>query len=168
MLFKRMLRSYLFVSLALTVLNCRQAQACECESTFSSCREVKISDLVFIGTVATIEPIFFNRWNGADQSTMRSINDAYIQVQEHPSPEALRNLKDKFVTTFPLDDWDKKLVQNADSVQQMASLFYSSLDRGMRIHLKVRLLGSGHQAVAVENLALLHLAAFKRSASGLG
>jgi hypothetical protein len=131
-----MLRGLVLLSLVPVVMT-----ACECEASFSACREVKTSDLVFIGTVALIEPIFLNRWNGPRQSPMQSLNDAYIQAQEHPSTETLRSLKNKYLATFPvLDDREKKLVQSADSVQQMTSFLSSSLDRGMRVHLKVKTL----------------------------
>jgi hypothetical protein len=132
-------RSHLLLCLVLAALAGGQAQGCKCEASFSSCREVKTSDLVFIGTVASIEPIFLNRWNGPQQSPMRSLNDAYLQAQEHPSAEALQSLKDTYLATFSaLDDREKKQVQNANSVQQMASLLYSSLDRRMRVHLKAK------------------------------
>jgi hypothetical protein len=36
--------------------------ACECEISLSSCREVGASELIFIGTVQSIEPAFMNRW----------------------------------------------------------------------------------------------------------
>ncbi len=112
--------------------------ACECEASFAACKEVRVSDLVFTGTVESIEPIFLNRWYGADQSAMRSLNDAFIHAQEHPTAESLHQVKDTFIATFPgMDDSEKKQVQAANTVQQMASMFYSSLDRGMRVHFKV-------------------------------
>jgi hypothetical protein len=117
------------------------AQACECEAPFSACKEARVSDVVFIGTVELIEPIFLNRWNGTNQSAMRSLNDAYIDAQEHPSAATLHQVKDKYLALFPsLDEREKKLVLAADSVQQMESLLYSALDRGMRVHLKVKTL----------------------------
>jgi hypothetical protein len=95
-----MVRSPLLLCLLLTGLTYRQAQACECQATFSSCREVKASDLVFIGTVASIEPIFLNRWYGEEQSTMQSLNDAFLQAEEHSSAETLRGLKDNTLLCF--------------------------------------------------------------------
>jgi hypothetical protein len=51
----------------------------------------------------------------------------------------LHQLKDQYFALFPgLDEREKKHVQAADTVQQMASLFHSSLDRGMGVHLKVK------------------------------
>jgi hypothetical protein len=115
--------------------------ACECEASFAACKEVRESDLVFIGAVESIQPIFLNRWYGTDQSAMRSLNDAFIHAQEHPSAESLHQVKDTYLAMFPsLDEREKKQMQTADTIQQVAALFYSSLDRGMRVHLKVKTL----------------------------
>jgi hypothetical protein len=117
------------------------ASACECEASFATCKEVRLSDLVFVGTVESIEPIFLSRWNGTNQSATQSLNEAYMAAQEHPSADSLRQLKDKYLALFPgIDDREKKQVQTADTIQQVASLFYSSLDRGMRVHFKVKTL----------------------------
>jgi hypothetical protein len=134
-----MLRDVLLVVLASAV--CWPAGACQCEASFGACKEVRVSDLVFIGTVESIEPIFLNRWYGTDQSAMRSLNDAFIHAQEHPSVESLHQVKDRYLAMFPdLDDREKRQVQAADTVQQMTSMLNSSLDRGMRVHLKVKTL----------------------------
>jgi hypothetical protein len=96
---------------------------------------------LFIGTVESIEPIFLNRWYGANQSALRSLNDAFVRAQERPSADSLRQVKDTYLATFSdLDEREKRQVKAADTVQQMTSLFYSSLDRGMRVHLKVKTL----------------------------
>ncbi len=126
--------------LSLILLPCL-ARACECEASFAACKEVRVSDLVFIGTVESIEPIFLNRWYGTNQSAMRSLSDAFIHAQEHPSAESLLQVKDTYLAMFQgLDEREKKQVQTAETIQQVASLFYSSLDRGMRVHLKVKTL----------------------------
>jgi hypothetical protein len=136
-----MLRAVLFLSLLSSLWCCRMASACECEASFAACKEVRLSDLVFVGTVESIEPIFLSRWNGANQSAMQSLNQAYISAQEHPSADSLHQLKDKLLSMFPgMDEREKKQVQTAETIQQVASLFYSSLDRGMRVHLRVKTL----------------------------
>jgi hypothetical protein len=115
--------------------------ACECETSFSACHEVGASDLIFIGTVQSIEPIFMNRWYMTNQSPMRSLNDAYNEAQQHPSAAALDRLKDTYLNIFPgLAPVEKRRLQAAGSIHDVASLFYSALDRGMRIRLKVRTL----------------------------
>lgn len=115
------------------------AQACQCEASFTTCKEVKLSDLVFIGTVESIEPIFLSRWNGTNQSSMRVFNDAYSDAQQHATPESLAHLKDTYFKMFPgLAEQEKKQMQTAGTIQEVAALLYSSLDRGMRVRLKVK------------------------------
>jgi hypothetical protein len=50
-------------------------------------------------------------------------------------------LKDAYVNIFPAPEPDeKRRLQAADTVHDVASLFYSALDRGMRVRFKVRTL----------------------------
>lgn len=126
--------------LSLTLLN-RPAQACDCETSFSSCHEVGASDLVFIGTVQSIEPIFMSRWYMTSQSPLRSLSDAYADAQQHPSSEALARLKNAYLKIFPgLAPDEKRRLQAAQSTLDVGSLFSYALDRGMRVRLKVRTL----------------------------
>jgi hypothetical protein len=115
------------------------AGTCQCEASFGACKEVRLSDLVFIGTVESIQPIFLSRWYGTNQSAMESLNTAFVRAQEHPSADSLREVKDLYLATFPqLDERQKKLVESSDSVRQLTSFFDSSLDRGMRVHFNVK------------------------------
>jgi hypothetical protein len=77
----------------------RPAYACQCER-FSTCNEVAATNLVFIGTVESVEPVFLNRWNDTSQSSLRSLNDAFMRAQEHPSADALYELKYAFLKSF--------------------------------------------------------------------
>ena len=130
-----------FRALALLWVSSMTLSACECEASFAACKEVRVSDLVFIGTVESIEPIFLNHWYATNQSAMRSLSDAFMQAQAHPSAESLRQVKDTYLGMFAaMDEREKKQVQTAETIQQVASLFYSSLDRGMRVHFKVKTL----------------------------
>jgi hypothetical protein len=115
------------------------ASACQCEASFGTWKEVRVSDLVFIGVVQSIHPLFLNRWYGTNQSAMTSLNDAFLRAQEHPSPDSLRGVKEAYLATFPqLDERQKKLVESADSLLQMTSFFDSALDRGTRVHFSVK------------------------------
>ncbi len=117
----------------------RPARACECMVSLSTCHEVGASDLVFIGTVELIEPMFLNRWNLTSPASIRSINDAYTGAREHPSAAALASLKDAYLKTFPeLAADQKSQVQAAKTVSDVTSLFYSSLARGMRVRFRMK------------------------------
>jgi Carboxypeptidase regulatory-like domain len=116
-------------------------RACKCDASYSTCHEVRASDLVFIGTVESIEPVFLSRWNQTARSSVRSLNDAYTDAQQHPSAAALNRLKDEYQKVFPaLTPDDKRKLADANSTQAVGSLFYSSMDRGMRVRLKVKTL----------------------------
>jgi hypothetical protein len=115
--------------------------ACNCDALFSACREIGASDLVFIGTVESIEPIFLSRWNLTGRSSVRSLNDAYSDAQQHPSSATLNHLKDEYLKIFPaLSGDDKRKLAAANTTQAVGSLFYSSMDQGMRVRLKVNTL----------------------------
>ena len=127
-----------FLSLTLPPPSMR---ACECVTSFSACHEVGVSNLVFIGTVVSIQPIFMNRWYMANQLSMQSLNDAYLGAQQSPSAAALARLKDTYLNIFPdLPADEKRRLQAATTIQDVASLFYSAMDLGMRARLKVKTL----------------------------
>jgi hypothetical protein len=109
--------------------------------TLSTCNEVGASDLVFIGKVELIEPMFLSRWNLSSSASMRSLNDAYAMARENPSAAALARLRDAYLKTFPDVQADKKQqVQGAKTLSDITSVFYSSLSHGMRVHFRVKTL----------------------------
>src|SRR6202021_850578 len=95
-----MLRAVLVLCLLLSLSSCWTASACECTASFSAWKEVKLNDLGFIGTVESLEAIFLSRWYGANQSALRSLNDAFVRAQKHPSVDSLRQVKDTYLATF--------------------------------------------------------------------
>jgi hypothetical protein len=116
------------------------AYACQCER-LSTCNEVATANLVFIGTVESIEPMFLNRWNDSSQSSLRSLNDAFMRAEEHPSADALAKLKDAYLKTFPDASPDRRSqVQEAKTASKVATLFYSNVEHGMRVRFRVQAL----------------------------
>src|SRR5580692_173113 len=133
----RMIVPVIFLAMAIVA---RPASACQCER-FSTCNEVASTSLVFIGTVESIEPMFLNRWNDTSQSSLRSLNDAFVRAQEHPSADALAALKDAYLKTFPDISEDRKSkIQSARTASSVAALFYSNMGRGMRVRFRVQTL----------------------------
>jgi hypothetical protein len=114
--------------------------ACQCER-YSPCREVAATNLVFVGTVEAVDPMFLNRWNDTSQTSLRSLNDAFIRAQDQPSADALAQLKEAYLHTFPDAPPDrKKRVQDAKTAAGVAAAFYSNIGRGMRVRFHVRTL----------------------------
>jgi hypothetical protein len=127
----------IFLALAMMA---RPVCACQCER-FSTCNEVAATNLVFIGTVESIDPMFLNRWNDTSQSSLRSLNDSFLQAQAHPSADALTKLKDAYLKTFPDASPDRKSqIQKATTASSIAALFYSNVGRGMKIRFRVQTL----------------------------
>jgi hypothetical protein len=107
--------------------------------SLSACNEVGASDAVFIGTVESVEPSFLNRWNLSSSASMRELNQAYLNAEEHPTQAALARLKDTYNKTFPeLATDDKEQVKAARNTLDLSSLFYLAMDRGMRVRFKVK------------------------------
>jgi hypothetical protein len=117
------------------------ALACKCISSLSPCNQVGASDVVFIGTVESMDPIFLNRWNLSSQSSLAALNEAYLDARQHPSDDSIARLKDAYQKAFPDLDADRKSrLQGAKTASGVASLFYSGLGRGMRVRFKVKTL----------------------------
>jgi hypothetical protein len=133
-----MLRGLLVLCFPWLLLFPASIRACECLTSFSACHEVGVSNLVFIGTVESVEPMFMNRWYMTNQSSMRSLNDAYLGAQQNPSAAALARLKDTYLDAFPdLTSDERRRLQAADTIHDVESLFYSAMDRGMRARLRL-------------------------------
>jgi hypothetical protein len=126
--------------LALLVLS-RTATACTCETVLSACREVATSQLVFIGTVESIDPISLSRWNLANRSSLQVLNKAIADAQNDPSPSTIARLKDTYLKMFSnLQKHEGVRLQEAKTASDVASLFSSVIDRGVRVRFKVKTL----------------------------
>ena len=136
-----MIRAFSALCFFSLILLPEPARACQCMLSLSACHEVGASDLVFIGTVESIEPMFLNHWNVASPASIQSLNAAYTIAREHPSAAALTRLKDTYLKTFPeLAGDEKNQVQGAKTISDVTSLFYSSVARGMRVRFRVKTL----------------------------
>jgi hypothetical protein len=128
---------FAFLAPSLTQL----AFGCKCQSSLSSCDEAAASNVVFIGTVESIEPQFLSRWNLTTASTLRALNAAYLDAQQEPSKAHLEKLKELYLKTFPdLPPEEKNRAVQAKTTKDLTSSFYVSLDRGMRVRFHVKTL----------------------------
>jgi hypothetical protein len=117
------------------------ALACKCISALGPCNATAASDVVFIGTVESIEPLFLSRWNLSNQASIASLNEAYVAARQHPSNESIERLKNAYRQAFPGIAADQQArLQAAKTAAGVASLFYSGLGRGMRVQFKLKTL----------------------------
>jgi hypothetical protein len=117
------------------------ALACKCIGSLAPCNQTRSSDVVFIGTVETMEPMFLSRWNLSSQASIESLNEAYIDARQHPSDESIARLKGAYRKAFPdLAADQQSRLQSAKTAAGVASLFYSGLGRGMHVRFKVNTL----------------------------
>jgi hypothetical protein len=124
--------------LFLAALLSRAACACECQISFRPCHEIGASDLVFIGKVESIAPVFLNRWNLANRASVQTLNDLYLDAQDHPSDAALTRLKEGYRRVFrDLTPDVLHELEGAKSLSDITSIFYTTLNRGSRVHFKV-------------------------------
>jgi len=119
----------------------RPALACKCISSLQPCNQTSSNDVVFIGTVESMEPVFLSRWNPSSQASMESLNQAYIDARQHPSDESIARLKSAYRKAFPDQAAEQQSrLQSAKTAAGVASLFYAGLGRGMHVRFKVKTL----------------------------
>ena len=113
-------------------------QACRCQTSYAPCNEAAISSLVFIGTAESISPIFLSRWNRTSHISLQSLNDAYLDAHDHPSTGALGRLRTAYLKAFPdLGPEERERLQAAQTAFDVSSVFYSTLNGGMKVRFKV-------------------------------
>ncbi|HTP34849.1 MAG TPA: carboxypeptidase-like regulatory domain-containing protein [Candidatus Acidoferrales bacterium] len=115
--------------------------ACKCQLTLSACREAASSEVIFIGTVQSIEPTFLDLWNPSQPSSLAQLNQEYERAQDAKDGEGFGPLRDAYLKVFPdLPAEHKKRLQTAASRQELTTLFYWILDHGKRVRLRVKTL----------------------------
>ncbi len=130
-----------FVCLLALGLAPQTLNACRCAASLSPCTEAVTSDVVFIGKVELIEPMFLSRWNTTSPASLQVINEAYVLARQNPSRPAMDRLRNTYLKTFPaLSDEQKRRVQTAQTLSGITSAFYSTLSQGMRVRLRVKTL----------------------------
>ena len=117
------------------------AFACDCQTSYRPCHELGVSDLVFVGSVESITPAFLNRWNLGNGSSLKALNELYTEAQDHPAETALNRLKEGYERMFPdLGPDTRHELEQAKTVAAVTAVFYTTLNRGIRVRFKVRTL----------------------------
>ena len=120
------------------VLLGRPAFPCNCPSPAPVCNAVAYSNVVFIGTVESISPIFLSDWNLSRRPELQQLNQANERYLADRSPQNLARLKDVFGQTFPdLQDDQRDRLDKADSQKSLVDLFYAVLGHEKRVRFHV-------------------------------
>jgi hypothetical protein len=113
------------------------AFACNCTLSVPVCNAVAYSNVVFIGTVESITPIFLSDWNLSRRPELQQLNQANERYLADRSPQNLAALKDVFRKTFPdLQDDQRDRLEKADSQKSLVDLFYAVLGHEKRVRFR--------------------------------
>ena len=112
--------------------------ACNCLVSRSTCQEVANSNLVFIGTVESIEPSLLDYWK--PQAHRDWLQDPeFVALRKNKSEPALTRLKDRYLKLlFDLPDFEKSQIQSAATQERLQAVMLWIVSQGTRIRFRVR------------------------------
>ncbi len=115
--------------------------ACKCLVGYPACPEAASSDVIFIGTVESVETGFLDRWHSARSSADALQADEVVRLQKEGSEASLAKLKEIYLRMFPaLTPTDKRELLAAATHRELQSIFDAIVSRGKRTRFKVRTL----------------------------
>jgi hypothetical protein len=124
--------------LLLFALTPAQAFACKCLASYPVCREVASSDVVFIGTVESVEPAFLDPWHWRDASSSIPV-DEIEQLRHDESPAGAARLKAIYLKLLgEVSDDEKHELEVAVTHRQVEAAFNSIAAGGRRARLRVK------------------------------
>ena len=124
--------------LLLLALMPAQALACKCLASYPVCREVASADVVFIGTVESVEPAFLDPWHWRDASSSIPV-DEIEQLRRDESAGGAARLKAIYLKMLgEVSDDEKHELEVAVTHRQVEAAFNSISSGGRRARLRVR------------------------------
>src|ERR1017187_5221672 len=117
----------LFLSFMLPV----SLMACKCLISYPVCNEVVTSDLVFIGTVESIEPAFLDPWNPALLSLLPTAE--IMRLRQEGTPASLARLKEIYSQLYPtMPDYFKTRLGAAKTHRELEAVAQAIEGKGSR------------------------------------
>jgi hypothetical protein len=114
------------------------ALACKCLLSYSICQEVASTDLVFIGTVESVEPRFLDPWHASESASQTPI-DEITRLQRDDSQSSLARLRDIYLKMFGgLADGYKRQLEDARTHKELDAVFNSLAGQGTQTRFAVR------------------------------
>jgi hypothetical protein len=112
------------------------ALACKCTVEQSVCHATASSEVIFIGTVESVEPAFLDPWSIAQRPSLLLLNQQSQSPRDEVSVGQLRESLQKLFPDLP-ENYRSQL-QASKTSRDLVSLFYSILSQGRRARLKVK------------------------------
>ena len=114
------------------------AFACKCLSWYPVCREVAASDLVFIGTVESVEPGFLDPWHWRDASSEIPVAEI-DRLRAEDSPAAATRLKAIYLRMLgDMPESVRHELEIATTHKQVEAAFSSIASQGRRARFRVQ------------------------------
>ena len=114
------------------------AFACKCAVEQSACHATASSEVVFIGTVESVEPAFLDPWSIEQRPSLLMLNQQSQASRDKPAG-GVPQLKQSLQKLFPdLPDYYRSQLDASKTSGEVVSLFYSILSQGRRARFKVK------------------------------
>lgn len=110
------------------------ARACECLIVYPLCREVRLTDAVFIGVAEKVQPKFLDYWrsaNGAPKLPLEELS----RLRAEGALEKLRALYLELSGDLP--EQERTQLENAPTLRELEDSFNSIASGGVRTRFKV-------------------------------
>jgi hypothetical protein len=97
-------------------------EACKCLATFTVCSEVQSANMVFIGTVVSIEPAFLDPWNHDRLALLPSAE--ILRLQQQATPESLEKLRAIYLKLYPnMPEYFRRTLREAHTHEELHRVF---------------------------------------------
>lgn len=111
--------------------------ACKCEISYPVCNEVVANDVVFIGTVESVEPAFLDPWNPKSLSLLPTAE--IMRLRAENTAASLARLKDIFLQLYPsLTGHYKEQLQSAGTNRELETVVDEIESQGKQARVRVK------------------------------
>jgi hypothetical protein len=111
--------------------------ACECLISYPVCNGVAASDLVFIGTVESIEPAFLDPWNPARLTLLPTAE--IMRLRQEGTPSSLARLKAIYSRLYPnMPERFKRQMQKSQTHRELDAVVHEIAAEGIQARIRVK------------------------------
>ncbi len=113
------------------------AKSCKCLAAYPVCTEVTQTNLIFIGTVESIEPAFLDPWNPGHLSLIPV--DEMMRLRQEGSASSLAKLKAIYLKLYPnMPEYFRKEIEEAKTHDELRRAAESLSGEGRQARIRVK------------------------------